>query len=156
METHNNITISISQQTDTTMRNVLSLFYCSPVHFQLPSPPEGTEERLPLHLRTVYTQETRHSSLGLHSTASVDSCLTARFFPRLPLGPPLLPCLSRKVIDEKPFPYFSLADSTRLFSTDVPCEDSSQRDGFLFKPSNEASMRWKLCRADCSCCSGPD
>ncbi|ROL51326.1 hypothetical protein DPX16_22422 [Anabarilius grahami] len=106
--------------------------------------------------RAQYTQETRHLSLGLHSAASVDSCLTARFFPRLPLGPPLLPCLSRKVIDEKPFPYFSLADSTRLFSTDVACEDFSRRDGFLFKPSNEASMRWKLCRAGCSHSSGPD
>ncbi|CAM4538753.1 unnamed protein product [Leuciscus chuanchicus] len=44
----------------------------------------------------VYTQETRRSSLGLHSAASVDSCLTPRFFPRFPLGSPLLPCLSRK------------------------------------------------------------
>ncbi|TRY59538.1 hypothetical protein DNTS_012231 [Danionella cerebrum] len=68
----------------------------------------------------------------------------------LPLRPPFLQCLSRKVIDEKPFPYFSLTDSSRLFSTDVPCEDSSRRDVFLFKPSNEASMHRRLCWADCS------
>ncbi len=63
---------------------MLFLFHCSPVHFHLPSPLEGPEAHLPLHLCTVYTQETRCSSLGLHSAASVDSCLTACFFPWLP------------------------------------------------------------------------
>lgn len=105
---------------------------------------------------SVYRIHTGDTSLESGSTFCSQCRQLPDFFPRLPLGPPLLPCLSWKVIDEKPFPYFSLADSTRLFSTDVPCEDFSRRDGFLFKPSNEASTLWKLCRADCSRSSGPD
>ncbi|RXN21219.1 hypothetical protein ROHU_024396 [Labeo rohita] len=115
------------------------------------------QKRIYLYICVPYTHR-RHVSFESGSTfcSQCRQLPDCSLLPSAPPRPPLLPCLSRKVIDEKPFPYFSLADSTRLFSTDVPCEDSSLRDGFLFKPSNEASMRWRLCWADCRHCSGPD